>query len=132
LQFLPVPIVFALWLRAVCPDAGQLHKYSLLYAGLAMIAFCIASSPASHEMRRLCLFTGTELALCVYVAPTRFWSLVRNQPRAFFVAVFLASGYALYPVVNQSIWFPLCKSTATVLAQLFDFLGLNVGTYEYR
>src|SRR5690606_7503534 len=72
LQFMPVPIVFALWLRAVCPDAGQLHKYSLLYAGLAMVAFCIASSPASHEMRRLCLFTGTELALCVYVAPTRF------------------------------------------------------------
>jgi exosortase/archaeosortase family protein len=131
-QFLPVPVVFALWLRAVCPTGGQLHRHSLLYAGLAMIAFCIASSPASHEMRRLCLFTGTALALCVYVSPQRFWVLYRDQPRAFFVAAFLASGYALYPIINQSVWFPLCKGTATVLAQLFDALGMNVGTYEYR
>lgn len=130
--FVLVAFAATLWIRATAVQPVRPHSRSWVHLAISIVSYSIASIDVAAGLQKLALLLGTLSGCVILIPATEIIRQARSEPSALFVAALLAAGYALYPSLNESVWYPLSRGTANSLACVFGLIGLDASVVADR
>jgi len=126
-EFLPVPVMFFLWLRAVENGKPWVLSFSPFFCAVSVACFVLAQEMGrDYDMQQVLFGWGVVASLFVMVP---FWKVLRTvitSPRPAICAVLGASAACNYYYFMRTIWTNMRDWTSHAAANILHAAGVPV------